>query len=487
MAQQQARNAYKYMLQAGVTSTLSIITLSIYTRILIPSDFGYLALAHAYAAIVVSIASFGLHEAVERNYFEYKAEHEKQGALLISAIFFTVIVSGILLIITYIFLHFFSNLMKMQGAEDLILWGVVAHILISANNFAFIYLKNNSEASRFAVYSILVSIVNASVGVYFVIYMKIGPVGIFYGYFISGIFGSGLLMFYFFKMYKLSLSYDVFVHAFKISYPLTPRILVNVFNNHIDKYLISVMSTIANVGVYSVSQRIAYMVFYFMTLLQNVFAPEVYKKLFSGDDMSIDIGSYLSIFLYVSTLVALVIVLFSYELVFYLLGDLYENTADVISVLAVFYAIQFPSMVTYKQLLYTKKSYIISMLSLMFLVISLLLIMPLVKYYGAMGAAWGVLIAGIFSNLVIFFIAQHYNKLEWKVNTMLMIYVILVLGLLLAVNLDYQSGLTASIILIKFSVLICYIIYGLVINVITLKNLRVLRDAILIRNKTHAL
>ena len=330
-AARQARNAYKYILQAGASAFLSFITLPIYTRILSPSDFGELALAQVYAVLMISIANFGFTEAVERNYFQYSDDSTRQGQLLFTAMLFVGLLSLVSISGTYIFIVPAAKVMGMQGNGNFLLWALIGQAIANINVYYFMYLKNNAEAGRFSVYSTLMAVANALVGIYFVVFIKTGPVGVLYALIISGTIGLALLTANFWKRYKLGINYAVFIDIIKIAYPLTPRILVGTLSSQLDKYLIRIMGTLGNVGIYAVAQRIAYFVFYFMTVLQNVFGPEVYKRLFSGDSNNKQkIGEYLTTFLYISTLFALTVVLFSQEIVYYLLGSEYVAAAEII-------------------------------------------------------------------------------------------------------------------------------------------------------------
>ena len=478
----QTRNTYKYMLQAGVVAALSFITLPIYTRILSPEEFGHIALAQVYAVLIISIANFGFNEAVERNYFEYKDNLTRQGQLLFTTIFFVAFLSIILISVSYVFMEPISSFLKMQKGGNIILWALVGQAIASINIYYFMFLKNNAEASRFTIYSIIVAFVNAIVGIYFVTYIKTGPVGVFYALAISGIVGGIFLTIIFVKKYKVRMNYTVFTNSFNIAYPLTPRILVGTLSSQLDKYLISLLNTMGTVGIYAVAQRISYFVFYFMTVLQNVFVPEVYKRLFSDDTSKPkEIGAYLTNFLYISTLFALSVVLFSHEIVFYLLGSAYIDSATVISILSVFYAIQFPGKVTGKQLVYAKKTSLISILSMIFLAVSLMIMIPLVKFFGAVGAAWGALISGALSNFVTFLVAQRYYKIDWQVGKMLVMYLILLIGLLIVLTSEHK-GVLLSLISVKVGVLLMFILYGIIIGIINKKNSNVLLASLLKRS-----
>lgn len=478
-AVKQTRNAYKYMLQAGAGAFLSFITLPIFTRILTPAEFGELALAQVYAILMISIANFGFTEAVERNYFQYKNDIARQGQLLFTAITFVALFSIILIFGTFIFMKPAANIMGMSGNGMFLLWAMIGQAAASLNVYYLMYFKNNAEAGSFTFYSILVATVNALIGIYFVVVMETGPLGVLYALVISGVLGVALLTTTFSLRYRPSLNYAVFLDVIKIAYPLTPRILVGTFSAQLDKYLIRLMSTLGNVGIYAVAQRIAYFVFYFMTVLQNVFAPEVYKRLFSGEaNNKQQIGGYLTTFLYISTLFALTVVLFSQELVHYLLGSEYAAAAEIIIILAAFYAVQFPGKVTGKQLVYAKKTALISVLSIIYLVVSVLVMIPLVMSWGALGAAWGALITGILSNTVSLIVAQRYHKIDWQFGRMLSIYFIFAAGMAIALVYSNENNAILTMVLFKLGILLVYIAYGVTIGVVSRNNFGVLYQAV---------
>lgn len=458
---------------------MSFITLPIYTRILTPSDFGELALAQVYAVLMISIANFGFIEAVERNYFQYGDNSIRQGQLLFTALLFVGLLSIVSIIGTYIFITPAAKVMGISGNENLLLWALIGQAVASLNVYYFMYLKNNAEAGRFAVYSILVATANAIVGVYFVVFIKTGPVGVLYALVISGTIGLVLLTVNFWTRYKLGINYVVFVEIIKIAYPLTPRILVGTFSAQLDKYLIRIMGTLGNVGIYAVAQRVAYFVFYFMTVLQNVFAPEVYKRLFSEEsNKKQQIGEYLTTFLYISTLFALAVVLFSQEIVYYVLGSEYAAAAEIMIILVAFYAVQFPGKVTGKQLVYAKRTALISILSIIYLVVSVLVMIPFVMKWGALGAAWGALLTAILSNVVSLIVAQRYHKIDWQFGRMLSVYFIFATGMAIALVYSNENNAVLTIILFKVGILLAYITYGVSIGVVSRNNFGVLYQAV---------
>mgnify|MGYP001318525968 CR=1 FL=1 len=64
----QIENSIIYMLPIGV-SGLAFITIPIFTRILTPEEYGFLALAMIYATFSNGFSNLGMTSAFERNYF----------------------------------------------------------------------------------------------------------------------------------------------------------------------------------------------------------------------------------------------------------------------------------------------------------------------------------------------------------------------------------------------------------------------------------
>jgi len=70
--EKQIKNSFIYLLPVIAQSLITILTFSIFTRILTKEDYGVLALAQIYAIFVNGIATFGLIKGYERNFLSTK-------------------------------------------------------------------------------------------------------------------------------------------------------------------------------------------------------------------------------------------------------------------------------------------------------------------------------------------------------------------------------------------------------------------------------
>ena len=106
--------------------------------------------------------------------------------------------------------------------------------------------------------------------------------------------------------------------------------------------MISLIVSLGGVGVYHIGKNISYVVFSFMNVLENVFKPQVFNRMFNKSDLqSESIGVYLTPFIYISTIAALSLALFSEELVTIILPPSYHGSIPIISILSVYYGSMF--------------------------------------------------------------------------------------------------------------------------------------------------
>ena len=163
-----------------------------------------------------------------------------------------------------------------------------------------------------------------------------------------------ILGFNFLKIYPVRFNWGILKESLKLSYPLTPKIFLGVIGNQFDKYMIGLLATVGGVGIYSIGQKVAGVVFTFMGAIQNVYSPQVYKRMFNlGQKGGESVGRYMTPFAYISIAVALLISLFSEEVISLLTPEPYHGAIDIVIVLSMFYGSWFFG--KQPQLIYVKK------------------------------------------------------------------------------------------------------------------------------------
>lgn len=414
---QQIHYSLIYMLPVGLGSLLPFITIPIFTRILSPEDYGVLALAMIYAIIMSGLANFGVSLAFERNYFQYLDNPEKLAQLLFSSLIFVLTNFAVLAGITYLFKENISVLFTGTTQHGiLILTAFSAHFFFgTANNFFFTYFKNAEKAKTFTKYRIFSTVLNLVLSIFMVAYLRVGVIGIILAQLITGVSLFLILLYLFLKELHFSLNKSILLESLKISYPLTPRIFIGVLNTQFDKYMIGLLATIGGVGVYHIGKKISGLIFTFMTAIENVFNPQVYQRMFGQHAHgSESIGRYLTPFLYISIFVALCLALFSEELIIILTPVSYHGAIPIITILSIYFGFLFFGKIIGMQLIYSKKTHITLLLTFVSVGFNVGLNIPLIMRFGAVGAAWATLLAGLISGTISVLVAQHYYRVHYE-------------------------------------------------------------------------
>ena len=475
--EQQLRNGFIYLLPVIVGNLIPMMTLSVFTRILTKEDYGVLGLAQVYAIFVSGLANFGLTVGYERNFFQY-IELKKASDLLYSTLAF--VISGFLIVVvlTYLFKSHLSKwIIGSSVHSDILFWTLCSTGIMGLKNYYLTYFKNTENAKSFAWYTIDESILGVVMSLFLVVYLRTGIIGIVWGQLFASLTIFLIMGFNFLKIYPVRFNWEILKDSLKLSFPLTPKIFVGVIGNQFDKYMIGLMNSIGGVGIYSIGQKVASVVFAVMTAIQNVYSPQVYKRMFElGSKGGEAVGHYMTPFAYISIAVALIISLLSEEVIWVLTPPPYHGTIDIVIVLSMFYGASFLG--KQPQLIFVKKTHISSLLTVVNVVLTVLISIPFIMRWGAIGAAWGALLAGLIYGVISFVISQYYYEIKWEYKKIGAVFSIFFVSSLLMVLMRHFSVDYVIRLALKCVSIGCYGFLGVKLRVITLENYRLVKKMI---------
>lgn len=473
--EQQIKNSFIYLLPLFIGNLIPMMTLPIFTRILTKEDYGVLGLAQVYAIFMSGLANFGLIIGYERNFFQYH-EPKKSSELLYSTLLF--VISGLLTIavLTYLFKSALSKwLIGSSDYADILFWSFCAAGIMSLKNYYLTYFKNSENAKAYSWYTINENILCVVLSLFMVAYLHIGVIGLVWGQLSASLIVFSVLGFNFLKRHPLAFNWEVFKGSLKISFPLTPRIFLGVIGSQFDKYMIGLLSTLGGVGIYSIGQKIAYVVFDYMTAVQNVFSPQVYKRMFAlGEKGGEDVGRYLTPFVYISISLALLISLFSEEIISILTPKSYHGAIDIVIILSMLYASYFFG--KQPQLIFKKKTYITSVLTMLSIILNVIINIPFIMKWGAIGAAWGTLLAGLISGYISFTVSQRYYEIKWEYKKIGAVFAIFFGSAILMILLRNFAIAYPIRLIVKCLMLSFYVFLGMKLKVITKENYEILKQ-----------
>lgn len=431
----QAANALWYLLPTLVTSAVPLATFPILTRVLTVEDYGVWGLAVAYGVVASGMANLGLTVGYERNFFQHNRDAEDRGRLLYSVVAFVAVVLALVGAGTWLARGAVARVVI--GREEfgaLVVVAFAANAVTSIKAYFLLYFKNTLQAKLHTYYSVDETVLGALASVGLVVWAGWGPMGLVVGQLIAA---SLVLVLVIVRVARempprpSSWSWPRLSDALAISLPLTPRVFLGVLGNNFDKYLIGQLSTLGAVGLYSAGQRLAYVVFQFMTALGNVFTPVLYERLMSNvEDVRRSVGTYLAPFAWMAAGFALAVSLFAEEALWVLTTGDFRMAAPIVSLLALSYGVMFFGKVP--QLTVARKTWLTSVLTVISLGLNIAINLYTVPRWGAMGAAGGTLLATLLSTVMAMALGQRVCPIDWPWGALSVVIGMMALGALVA-------------------------------------------------------
>lgn len=457
MEKREIQNLALYMVPFGIKNLLPIVTLPIFTRYIGPDEFGLYALAIFYGILGSGISNLGLAGVFERTFFEIDKHRRKD--LLFTVLLFVLGISIIFLLITLYFSYYISDLFfSLHDLNKYLFFGLLFQTTKSLNFYFTLYLKSYENAKKYTYVVTIESLLIFTFSLLFVAYYSMGLYGFFLGQCLGAIITFFMCFFYVFFPLKNKFDLELLKGQLKLSLPLTPTIFFGVINSQFDRYMLGLLSALGGVGIYDIAQKIANTSFIFLTTISNVFTPQVFKKFFSKNiETKQSVGKYLTPFFYLSIFFPLIIGMFSFEILVILTTSDYYDGAPVISILSLLYAFYFFG--KQPQLMYAKKTGLISLISLISIILNIALNIPFIHFFGLMGAAIATCLSGIITNLINFFYAQKYNPINWE-NRVFILLGYFIVAIMCVMYLNFLNIPYIMTLLIKAVFLLGYLIFG---------------------------
>ena len=451
------RSLFWYSIPFFIRNFLPLISLPIITSYLSITDFGLYALSIVYGTFISGISNLGLFTVFERTFFEIDAS--KRNNLLFTNIIFVFCVMSIFALLTWQFNIYIANeIFNKQQLSPLLILAFLLTSIKTLNQYFFYFLKNDERPKKYSLITVFESVLSIGIAIFFLIFYEAGVQGFLLGQIIgvSIIFLLNMLSLIFSG--KRIFDFSLIKMQLKLSLPLTPRIFFGLINGQFDRYMLGFLDSITGVGLYDIAQKIANTSYSFMTTLQNIFAPQVYKRMFSKDvNFKNSIGEYLTPFFYLTILFSLMVGLFAEEILYIATPEEYHEASLYVTILV--FQIAFYFFGKQPQLIYAKKTGLISLLSFFSIAINIGLNVPFIYYYGVQGAVWATFTSGVFSSIFYFYYGQKHLYINYEKKLFVILLYFIASSSLIILMLYLKQAYSIRLIM-KFTLILGYFIIG---------------------------
>ena len=455
-----------YFGQNILTGIAPLISLTIFTRVFSPKEYGLYALLLIFGNFFSSIVNFGLNFSYEKLFFEL--DENKKTILLNSIILFCFF----LFILFFLPIYILGNKIILYFQIDninasLLYLSYIASNLISFSNFFLLKYRNDKKAKNYSYLSLVIIFGQLLVSILLIIYFGFGIDGFFY----SSIIVNLLVIIYYTKEFHLINIISELNHLKKaiiIAFPLFPKIFIGFFNSSYDKILLGFLRDQGSLGVYDISYKISMQCYNLCNVINNTFLPDFYLKINNWNEHSKkEIPNFLIKYFVLYIIFCLCLSYFSFELVSLILSNEFHFTINIISILCIFFSFYFFQ--TVPVLVYLGKSITISSLTAVFFLISLSIVLPGTYYFGIYGLAIGLSLSNLIFSIVHMYICQKNLQLDWNFRLIIKTYFYFILTTSLIITLRKIELLYIIRLIIKMSLLSAFIYYVYYHKVLNLK------------------
>lgn len=448
-----------YMLPTVAQGAIPLITLKVFSQVLTKTDFGVWGVCAAFAAMASGIANLGLLVGYERNYYEFTDEQGK-ARLLYSVVAFAFVAQLIgLAVVIVVARTAATRLLNSPDQSHLFVLAYATAAVPSMKAYFLVLLRNENKAREYVHFSVDELVLGAIFSIIAVVGLHLGVAGMFGGPLLASTIVFTVLVTRSVMTLRPAFGRKELADTLRVSLPLAPRVLIGAVGNQLDRLVLGAIGSLEAVGVYTVGQRVATIVFAYMTALQNVYQPSVYRMLFAGGaGAARNIGKFLAPFAYASVAAAFVMVLFAADILRAAASAQYATAASVLILFTISYALMFFG--KQPQLTFAKRTWLVSVLSVFSVLMNAGCVYAGARIGGPVGAATGLLIANVLTGAVSFVLAQRFAPIAYPPAQTILVFGSLPVAALFSYGLTASHAHWALQIVVKIGLVAGYVVWG---------------------------
>lgn len=424
------RQSAVYGLSRISTKLISFILLPLYSLNFSIAEYGVIVRIETLWQILWTIFLFGLEPGIISWYNKFE-DVKKRKVFLFSVSMFLLVTNIIYTIIFYYASGFFS-LVIFESAKysELIFYASLIGSFEAFIFVVFLLLRIREKALMYSLFSVVITVLNLLIQLYFILYTSQKLEGIFIAKILSPALVLIMLLPFFLKFIKPGYDSATMKALIVYSFPVMLAGVVGTLLNQSDRYILGFLTGSAEVGLYGLAYNICGILnFFIIGPFALAFTVIAWKKV--KDDNAERFFTKTTTYLFYATIwMALMLSLATPTLIrIFTLNESYWLAKDVVPWIALsipFYGISY---VGFFSFYVTGKTVYMLWVYFISLAVNILLNFILIPKFGMYGAA----AANIFSFLTLcvmnyyFSMSNYFFKYEWKkIIVMCGLYVLLV-------------------------------------------------------------
>ena len=406
------KNTSIYSFGRLASKAIGFLMIPLYTSFLTPADYGIFELLTMLVMILGIMIQGGISSAMFKFYNSCEDKSDKKE--YISTIFiFVNVVCFVLCILSSLFSGYLSYALFADGKYGY-------HVILMLISFFFsivttvpeTYLMVQKKSKQYAIMSLVLLFISLSLNIYFVAFAKLAVLGVLYASIIARILHAAYLMKI--TLPEIGLKFDInkLKTVLTFSIPMIPAELGMFVFACSDRFFLSHMSNLSEVGIYSLGYKFAFMLsFLVIQPFMQVWEQEMYE--ISGKEGAETIFGRIYIYLVCAVMFSgLLMSVFIKEVIELVATSQFHSAWKVVPFIALAYVFR-ASYYYFRMAMFIKsKTLSLSKVTVIGALFSLLLNYILIPRYGAIGASIATLCSYFILSATTFVLSQKLVKMR---------------------------------------------------------------------------
>ncbi len=394
-------SSFHYIISTFFQQGIVFLTIPIFTRLLSLEEYGYLNIFQTLLNILIVFSSLGIRGTIVRYYHDKKIKFD---AFMSSNLLFLIFYNFLFILTIFLIRNTISAFFKIP--EKLVYLTAIAATFSTFLWFHLSYLQAKASSLKYASVSIISSFFINGTAIIFVLYLNDEK---YYGKVYAQIFIGLVIFILVFRSLIIEFgthyNFHSVLEALKFGIPLLPHMLSGFILAFFDRIIINQLVNTQATAIYSLAYNIGMIVHVVVMSLNKTWSPFFYKELNEARYEKINIKAKLHS--NHVTFASFFLVLLSTELLKVLAPSSYSEGLILIPIIVLSYNFLFLYTLFSSYSFYRKKTYLISIGTIIAMIVSVSLNYALMPRFGYQIAAFITL----FTYIILF--GVHYLNAKY--------------------------------------------------------------------------
>ena len=441
---------------------IGLLLLPFFTRFLHTEDYGIMALLTLMSSLVGGFFSLGTGSSMSILYFS-ESDLSKRPSVVWTNIFLLLANSFLLLSIIYLCAPFISQLVYQTSIySNYIRLSFLALAIANVTNPFYSYLQMERKAKKYVLFSLINIIISVVLSAFFVIWMKLGLIGLI----LPTVISQGLMLFiipiFSTLKFPIKIDFKLVRPLISIGFPSILGVFAFFFIDTADRQLLQRMVGLNELGIYSVGYGFGTMMMIFVGAFSSAWPPffleYVNKRLEAKNVFGQILKYYIILFGFLTLLFFVVAKPFTSLVV----GPAFQDAYLVVGLVAAAYMLKGCYLILLPGIYFAKKLHIQSAIEWSAGFINIGLNLLWIPMFGIVGSAAATLVSYLVLPILTWIFGRRYLAVdyEWKKIIMSVLVISFACSILFWVSIFFELTYIylCSIVIILFFILFIYFI-----------------------------